>query len=145
MTHAMRAFTRLGDATSWGFIALVLVGAGGAASKQGLLLAGAALLATVLSQPFKRLCRRRRPSIAIDGFTALAEDPDAFSFPSGHTRAAASVAFAFAGHPELGPMLPARWRSVSALLGSTLVLTIRSTLLRGLYSEPSPEARRGSY
>ena len=42
-------------------------------------------------------CRRPRPSAGIGGFSALAENPDAFSFPSGHTCAAFAAAIAIAG------------------------------------------------
>ena len=45
----------------------------------------------------KRLCCRARPGCGIVGFAALAENPDAFSFPSGHTAAAFGVAVALAG------------------------------------------------
>lgn len=56
-----------------------------------------ALFATALVQPLKRLCRRRRPDRGIAGFSALSENPDAFSFPSGHTAAAFGVAVALIG------------------------------------------------
>lgn len=103
----MRSITRLGDATSWTFIGLVLLGAGEIAAREGCLLGVAAMLATLITQPFKRLCRRRRPSAAIAGFMPLSDDPDAFSFPSGHTAAACAVALAFAGHAVLGPLFAA--------------------------------------
>jgi len=38
-----------------------------------------------------------RPTEGIVGFTALVENPDAFSFPSGHSAAAFAVALAMAG------------------------------------------------
>ena len=59
-------------------------------------------LAAVFSQALKRICRRPRPSTGIGGFTALAENPDVFSFPSGHAAAAFAVAIALAGHGSLG-------------------------------------------
>src|SRR6266851_398518 len=48
MTLAMKTFTRLGDALSWVFAALVLIAAGGQASRTGLRLGIAAALGAVL-------------------------------------------------------------------------------------------------
>lgn len=90
---AMKALTHLGDAPSWIAIGLFLI-AGGAA-KAGLLLGTGATLATAASQVLKRSCCRPRPSTA--GLQALVENPDAFSFPSGHSAAAFAVAVALAG------------------------------------------------
>ena len=97
ITQLMKLFTRLGDALSWVFAALVLLAAGGDAFRAGLRLGVAAGLAAVVSQVLKRLCRRARPTTGIAGFTALAENPDAFSFPSGHAAAAFAVALSMAG------------------------------------------------
>jgi undecaprenyl-diphosphatase len=70
----------------------------------GLRLGAATLLATALSQALKRSTTRPRPDVSIAGFEALAANPDAFSFPSGHTAAAFGVAVAFADEPYgLGP------------------------------------------
>ncbi len=105
VTALMRTFTHLGDGSTWTFVALVLVAAGGEARHLGWTVALAAVFATVLSQTLKRVCRRPRPSSGIGGFTALAENPDAFSFPSGHTAAAFAVAIALAGQGQfLGPV-----------------------------------------
>lgn len=103
VTLTMRALTRCGDASTWIIVGLVLLAAGGPARRCGLLLGSAALIATALSQALKRICRRARPSSRIGGFTALMENPDAFSFPSGHSAAASAVAIALAGHGWLGP------------------------------------------
>jgi undecaprenyl-diphosphatase len=103
-TRLMRTFTHLGDGSTWTFVAVLLVAAGGEARRLGWLVAVAAVSATLLSQTLKRVCRRPRPSTGIGGFTALAENPDAFSFPSGHTAAAFAVAIALAGEGQfLGP------------------------------------------
>jgi undecaprenyl-diphosphatase len=96
-TAAMRTFTRLGDTSTWFWTGLVLLASGGSAWRHALLLASAALLATALAQALKRVCRRCRPSSGIAGFTALVDNPDAFSFPSGHTAVACAVAMALAG------------------------------------------------
>ncbi|MHB8874414.1 MAG: phosphatase PAP2 family protein [Myxococcaceae bacterium] len=103
LTLVMRSFTRAGDASTWVLLALTLVLIGGDARSLGWMLALAAALATALVQPIKRLCRRARPSRKVAGFTALVENPDAFSFPSGHTAAAVSVALALVGHGQLLP------------------------------------------
>lgn len=97
VTRAMQGLTRAGDASSWFMLGLLLFASGGAAHVHGLLLATGAGLATAFAQVLKRVCRRTRPSLGIRGFTALAENPDVFSFPSGHTCAAVAVAFALAG------------------------------------------------
>lgn len=97
-TRAMRAVTHLGDAQSLSFVGLVLLLSGTDAGRHlawMLLLGsgGAALLAQVI----KRLSRRRRPNTGIRGFEALVQNPDAFSFPSGHTAATVGLAVAWAG------------------------------------------------
>lgn len=97
-TRLALALTRIGDASSWTVAALAFLGTGSATgARLGLRLAVATLLATAASQTLKRWLLRPRPTRAIAGFTALAENPDAFSFPSGHTTAAFAVAAAFAG------------------------------------------------
>jgi undecaprenyl-diphosphatase len=103
-TDVARALTRVGDATTWTAIGVGLLGAGLATGARAvchtaLRLGAGAILATVASQGLKRALTRRRPTSAIEGFTALAENPDAFSFPSGHTSAAFGVAIALQGEP----------------------------------------------
>ena len=97
MVRAFRALTHLGDATSWIAIGLFFLACGGSAVRPGLLLGTGAVLATLLSQTLKRVCCRPRPSTNLIGFVALIENPDAFSFPSGHSAAAFAVAIALAG------------------------------------------------
>ena len=84
MTRLMCGFTHLGDTGSWLLVGL-LFGFGGIGGSEGprhcALLGTAAGIALVLSQPLKRVCRRQRPNRGIGGFAALAENPDAFSFP----------------------------------------------------------------
>jgi undecaprenyl-diphosphatase len=103
MTLLMKTVTRLGDALSWVFSGLVLVSVGGDASRAGLRLGLAAGLAALVAQLLKRLWRRARPTAGIADFTALVENPDAFSFPSGHSAAAFAVALAMAGSVPGGP------------------------------------------
>jgi undecaprenyl-diphosphatase len=105
MVKAMRALTHLGDAQSWIAIGLFLLCCGGTAARSGLLLGTSAILATLTSQALKRACCRPRPSTRLAGFVALIENPDAFSFPSGHAAAAFAVAISLAGQGAgLGPL-----------------------------------------
>lgn len=106
MTRLMRAFTRLGDPASWIAVGLALGFSGGHGPRYCALLGLGAGFALAFSQTLKRLCCRRRPDCGIGGFAALAENPDAFSFPSGHTSVAFAVAVAFAGEGSgLGALL----------------------------------------
>ncbi len=104
-TAIARALTFLGDAKSWTAAGLGLLATfTRAGAHLGLRLGAAAGIATLLSQGLKRSLARTRPDAAIDGFEALAANPDRFSFPSGHSAAAVAVAVAFAGEPfGLGP------------------------------------------
>ncbi len=105
ITRGMRAVTHLGDAPSWVFVGLTLLATGGVAAVHARALALAALSATTVAQVLKRSLRRWRPS-KMHGFEALVEDPDAFSFPSGHTAAAVAVSIALAGAGAwLGPLM----------------------------------------
>jgi undecaprenyl-diphosphatase len=105
-TSIARALTRAGDASTWtavGIACLATFTKRGA--HLGLRLGVATGIATLLSQTLKRSLTRARPDVSIEGFEALAANPDRFSFPSGHTAAALSVAVAFAGEPwGLGPL-----------------------------------------
>ncbi len=105
-TAVAQALTRAGDAktlTVAGFGLLATFTRTGV--HLGLRLGAAAGIATLLSQGLKRGLTRARPDAAIEGFEALATNPDRFSFPSGHTAAAFAVAVAFAGEPYgAGPL-----------------------------------------
>lgn len=105
-TAVARALTRAGDGSSWTAVGLACLASRTALGTHlGLRIAAATLGATVLSQALKRSLTRKRPDVSIVGFEPLAANPDAFSFPSGHTAAAFSVAVALAGEPAgLGPL-----------------------------------------
>jgi undecaprenyl-diphosphatase len=104
-TAVARTLTRIGDGKSWtalGFACLATFSERG--RHVGLRIGAGAVLATLLSQALKRSLTRARPDSAIAGFEALAQNPDRFSFPSGHTSAAFGVAVALAGEPQgIGP------------------------------------------
>lgn len=95
LTGLMQKLTRLGDASTWIVVGLAL-GTVGGPRFFGLLGLGSGF-AVILSQLLKRLFCRERPHLTIQGLAALAEIPDAFSFPSGHTAAAFAAATALAG------------------------------------------------
>jgi undecaprenyl-diphosphatase len=99
-TRLARLLTMAGDARSWTAVALALIAtARGSTVHLGLRVGLGALAGALGAQVLKRTLNRARPTTAIAGFEALVEDPDAFSFPSGHTSAAFSVAVAVAGEP----------------------------------------------
>ncbi|MDP1825216.1 MAG: phosphatase PAP2 family protein [Archangium sp.] len=98
VTRALRGVTHLGDAQSLTFMGLVLLLVGTAYTRHlGWMLMLGSGLAALLAQVVKRLSKRRRPNAGILGFTALVQNPDAFSFPSGHTAASVALAVAWAG------------------------------------------------
>lgn len=101
LTRLMSALTGLGNPPNWLLLGAVLATAGGEGPRSAALLAAASLLALAVSQALKRTCRRPRPSEGIAGGPCIvrthATDPDAFSFPSGHTAVAFAAAVALAG------------------------------------------------
>lgn len=103
VVQVMRWFTRLGDTPAWVVhcIGLLLVLPAPARSAVGAM-ATAGLTATVVVAVLKRLIRRPRPSRAAAGLGSVLADPDAFSFPSGHSAVAFAVAFA--AYQELPPL-----------------------------------------
>lgn len=105
-TTVARLLTRAGDASSWAAVGLALLASRTTLGTHlGLRLGVATLGATLASQTLKRSLSRARPDVSIPGFEPLAANPDRFSFPSGHTAAAFSVAVAFAGEPgSVGPL-----------------------------------------
>lgn len=115
----LRSITSLGDAKVWVFVGLVLTAIGSEETKAlALRLAGSAGLAALVAQVIKRLSRRRRPNAGIAGFEALVANPDAFSFPSGHTAAAVATAIAWAGE---GSFLGAFAAGFAAMVGFSRV------------------------
>jgi undecaprenyl-diphosphatase len=106
LTRLARGLTRAGDARTWTLLGLAMLSTLAPTGVHlGLRLGAGAGLATLFCQVLKRGLLRPRPSRAIPGFFPLAENPDAFSFPSGHTAAAFAVAVAFAAEPyAAGPL-----------------------------------------
>lgn len=117
--RAFRAITHLGDAHGWVFVGLVLAAVGEPQTRAlALRLLFGAGSAALVAQVVKRLSKRRRPNVGITGFTALIANPDAFSFPSGHTAAAAAAAIAWAGE---GSFLGALAAGFAGLVGCSRV------------------------
>lgn len=112
-TRAWRALTHLGGARVSIVAVLVPYFVGGPAVRDAAWLAGFALLMShLLVQLLKRRVLRERPTVRVLD-RAHVEVPDRFSFPSGHSAAAMSVAFAYgAAFPD---------RSVPLVLWATLV------------------------
>ena len=105
-TGIARALTAVGDGRAWTAVCAGLLAAGTQRSWHlALRLAAGCALGALSAQLLKRALNRARPTNAIEGFEALAENPDAFSFPSGHAAAAFGVAVALSGEPYCaGPL-----------------------------------------
>jgi undecaprenyl-diphosphatase len=119
LTKALRGVTHLGDGQSLTFVGLILLASGleGARHLAWLVALGAGGAALV-TQAFKRVLKRRRPTTGIAGFQALVANPDAFSFPSGHTAATVALAVAWAGE---GTALGSLAAGFAALVGFSRV------------------------
>jgi len=89
----MRALTRAGDTDSWLAHAAILLATSSVTAVSLRCMAASAILATLLTAVLKRIIRRPRPRQLEAGLGGALADPDAFSFPSGHS----AVAFAVAG------------------------------------------------
>jgi undecaprenyl-diphosphatase len=99
------ALTHLGGATTTVAAAVLPLRAGGSIERA----AHGALLTLVLSHILVQFVKRTvgRPRPTADGvWRSLASVPDRFSFPSGHSAAAMSIAFAYAlSFPSIAPVL----------------------------------------
>jgi undecaprenyl-diphosphatase len=105
ITRIMETFTRAGDTASW-IAHAALLAAMSAATAGGLgHMAAAGVVATLLAAVLKRTIRRPRPRQLEPGLGGAIADPDAFSFPSGHSAVAFAVASAsFVAAPALAPL-----------------------------------------
>lgn len=138
LTRLMKGLTRLGDPTTWMAVGLALGLSGGSGPRYAWLLGLGATLAVASSQVLKRLCCRARPDCGIWGFAALAENPDAFSFPSGHTSAAFAIAVALSGEGSgLGALTLALASGIAisrVYLGAHYPLDVTAGILVGALS-----------
>ena len=137
-TRLMRMLTRVGDTSTWVIVGLALIAAGGQGPRHAVLLGAGAFLAVAVSQILKRICCRSRPNCGIGGFAALVENPDAFSFPSGHTAAAFGIAVALAGEGDwLGGLLLALASGIAVsrvYLGAHYPLDVAAGVVVGVVS-----------
>lgn len=101
-----RGITHLGGATATIVVVAVLVLAGDDTRALGLAVLSANVLASAAVHVIKRVVARPRPCDAAGRPLALIQLPDRFSFPSGHSAAAAASAVTIAlAEPWLAPSL----------------------------------------
>jgi undecaprenyl-diphosphatase len=99
----MLAVTRLGDAFGWLVFGASSAVFGGQEGRRIALRGAAGVgVAALVAGVLKRVLNRPRPRERLRVVRPLVDDPDAFSFPSGHTAAAVAAASAFTG-TRLGP------------------------------------------
>ena len=104
LTRLMAALTRAGDTASWLVHAAVLAAAFAIPADGIGRMAAAGALATAAVALLKRTIRRPRPRQLEPGLGGALADPDAFSFPSGHSAVAFAVATAaVAAAPTIAP------------------------------------------
>jgi len=100
-----RGLTHLGGLTSSVAVCVIPLASHGAVHEAARHALYALVLSHLVVQLVKRTVGRPRPSNAV-GPCALIAEPDQFSFPSGHSAAAMSVAVAYAmAFPTLAPVL----------------------------------------
>lgn len=99
-----RALTYLGGTVATTLACLIPLLAGGAARRAGLFTTAVVLLSQGAVHLIKRAVGRPRPRTT--GLPTRAAEPDAFSFPSGHSAAAMAVALGYAAAlPAAAPVL----------------------------------------
>jgi len=93
LRQLMVGATRFGDGYGWGAIGAALLMFGGSRGARHVLVGGIAVaLAQVVYNVAKRLLVRNRPCDSFSLSYLPVRMPDAFSFPSGHTTTAFTVA-----------------------------------------------------
>jgi undecaprenyl-diphosphatase len=104
VAHVMTWLTRAGDTNSW-IVHAALIAVLGLAPRAAIAeMAAAGIAATLVVAVLKRRIRRPRPRRAEPGLGSHLADPDAFSFPSGHSAVAFAVATAtLSAAPTLAP------------------------------------------
>ncbi len=88
----MKFFSRLGDGQIWFLLCVVFFFIDFTIA---LALTIGLLIQVILQQFFKRIFVRKRPFEKHEEITKVINPPDKFSFPSGHTAAAFTLAFIF--------------------------------------------------
>lgn len=96
LDRAMHLVTHLGDAVvTLGVTLALLFGTASTLREAGMRAAFALVASHAVVQLLKRTITRARPRMP-EGFAALVQPPDRFSFPSGHAASSLSVALAVA-------------------------------------------------
>ena len=99
--RAMEICSRAGDWDSWTFFIVTMLSVGGRPRRAAIKALPRLLLALGICYSLKRVARRARPSVRVEGFSTLLSDPDPYSFPSSHSAcswaACVSMARGFGG------------------------------------------------
>jgi undecaprenyl-diphosphatase len=115
LDRAMHLVTHLGDAAvTIGATVALLFAAAPALRAAGVRAAFALVASHAVVQLLKRTITRARPRMP-EGFAALVQPPDRFSFPSGHAASSLSVALAVAA--VLAPPASAALVAVALVVG----------------------------
>lgn len=83
--RAMEVCSRAGDWDSWTAAILAMLAVEGKPRQMGKAVVPRILGALAICFALKRVARRNRPSVAVEGFSTLLSDPDPYSFPSSHS------------------------------------------------------------
>jgi undecaprenyl-diphosphatase len=115
LDRAMHAVTHLGDAAvTIGVTLALLLGTVPTLRQAGMRAAFALVASHAVVQLLKRTITRARPRMP-EGFAALVQPPDRFSFPSGHAASSLSVALAVAA--VLAPAASAALVALALVVG----------------------------
>lgn len=115
LDRAMHAVTHLGDAAvTIGVTLALLLGTMPALRQAGMRAAFALVASHAVVQLLKRTITRARPRMP-EGFAALVQPPDRFSFPSGHAASSLSVALVVAA--VLAPAASAALVALALVVG----------------------------
>ncbi len=88
----MKLFSRIGDGQIWFLLCVIFFFID---FTTALALTIGLIIQVILQQFFKRIFVRKRPYEKHEEITKVINPPDKFSFPSGHTAAAFTLAFIF--------------------------------------------------
>lgn len=102
LNRAMEIFSRLGDWDIWtGSIATLLLTpktVNPVLRPLGFKILPRILGALSICFTLKRIARRSRPSLSVEGFSTLLSDPDPYSFPSSHSACSWAACISAARH-----------------------------------------------
>ena len=92
LTTLMQLFTKMGDASGWAYVSVVFMIFERTVFGLGMMIGIASLSGAIMAQVVKHLIRRKRPVFHSSCPQALVSYPDEWSFPSGHSTSAFTVA-----------------------------------------------------